>query len=211
MPVIRALCSFAADGGLPRDRFVITPHFAVANPIPEYGGLANDLVTALSAWTTANGRAAGDIEVRLYDAEAPPGAPGGPPPNFPVHVARTATRIAPDSTAPRELAVCLSFYAERNLPRTRGRLYIPVPLLMGSGSTDSIRPPSVFQERASNLVPVLTGLGGVDVDWVVWSREDRQARAVTHWFVDNEWDVQRKRGLRPTGRLTGATTEAQAP
>jgi hypothetical protein len=60
-------------------------------------------------------------------------------------------------------------------------------------------------------VPILTALGGLDVDWVVYSRVDNRSSPVTDWFVDNSWDTQRRRGPRATSRITGTTSEASAP
>jgi hypothetical protein len=118
-----------------------------------------------------------------------------------------ATKNATGQSAsgnPRELAICLSFYADRNIPRHRGRLYFPAPIV--AGSSLSVRPSSIAMNAVAAFVPVFAGLGGVDVDWVVWSEKDRTARKVTNWWVDDEWDVVRSRGLRPTTRLTGSTS-----
>jgi hypothetical protein len=39
--------------------------------------------------------------------------------------------------------------------------------------------------------------------WQQWSVTDRVGGAVTDYWVDDEWDIQRKRGLKPTTRQTG--------
>lgn len=199
MAIYRAQCSFAADSDFPRDQLVITPHFKdteVPGTQQQPQNLANDLANALLLWAMpANSRR---VTVKLYNAEAPP-------PSFPLATAVRGTLI-PGSPMPREIALCLSFYAERNLPRQRGRLYIPAPLLTTSAGL-GLRPDSTFRTKVADLVPIFTGLGGVDVDWCVWSRAERRARSVTNWFVDDEWDIQRRRGLRATTRTSGTTTE----
>jgi hypothetical protein len=35
---------------------------------------------------------------------------------------------------------------------------------------------------------------------------DGVGRPVTNWWVDNNWDSQRRRGTKPTARLEGTTT-----
>jgi hypothetical protein len=72
--------------------------------------------------------------------------------------------------------------------------------------TTSARPTSAVRNRVAELVPILAGLGGLDVDWVVYSRVTDTARKVTNWWVDDAWDIQRRRGLRPTTRTEGTTS-----
>jgi hypothetical protein len=201
MPVYRLQCSFGADSQFPRDRMVLTPHFDVKGPnAPNVDQLCEDLATALYAWALP--ASAREVRVTAYDAQ-------GTPPVFPVGDAVRGLGQAPLSTAPRELALCLSFFSERNLPRNRGRLYLPFTFL--SSGSPVLRPTSGHQTKAAALVPIFTGLGGIDVDWSIYSRTDDQARPVTDWWVDDEWDIIRSRGMRPTARQTGTTTEANAP
>jgi hypothetical protein len=208
--VYRAQISVPQDSALPRDRIVITPHFrrqAGAFTGGDDQDLTNDLADAIQTWFGQVGVATREVDVRLYDAEhiATPDAPGLP-------VART-TRSAGtfvQSAVPREVAVCLSFYAGLNIPRRRGRIYVPAPFLYGSGISGS-RPAADKRDAVGLLAGIFSNLGGADIDWVVWSRRDREARPVTNWWVDDEFDVQRRRGLRSTTRLTGTTDEAGTP
>jgi hypothetical protein len=64
-------------------------------------------------------------------------------------------------------------------------------------------------DKIGDYAKVLEDIGGVNVDWCVWSRLERKARSVTDWWVDNEWDVQRRRGLKATQRKTGTTNESR--
>jgi len=209
--IFRMQCSFAADSALPRDRFVITPHFRDRGGDPLSGdnpqGLADDLCEGLRVWLGTLNNPAREINVRVYNAEhiSSPSDPG-----FPLGEATVNAGVAPGSVVPRELAVCLSFYGDRNVPRRRGRLYIPATFLTTSALSGA-RPATAVRDAVGALVPVLTGLGGIDVDWGVWSRADRAFHSATNWFVDDEFDVQRRRGLRPTTRTAGTTTEAGIP
>jgi hypothetical protein len=208
--VYRLQVSIPQDSALPRDRFVITPHVRnQGGPITddEPQGLTDDLADALVAWFGQVGVASREVDVRAYDAQhvSTPTDPGVP-------VARTTRNAGTvvTSNVPREVAVCLSFYSGLNIQRRRGRLYIPAPFLYGSGITGA-RPAADKREAVGLLAGILADLGGPDIDWVVWSRRDQEARPVTNWWVDDEFDVQRRRGLRSTTRLTGTTTEAGTP
>lgn len=196
MPIWRLQTAIAGDSLLPRDFMTITPHFNDQGVGTDPDQLCTDLAAAISTWMDPpNGR---EIMVRAYDAQ-------GTAPVFPQGEARINVGQSPGSLAPRELALCLSFYSERNSGRSRGRLYVPFTLL---GSTAvGVRPTSAHRTKIAALVPLLTGLGGTDVDWCVWSRRDNQAKPVTNWWVDDEWDIQRRRGLRPTARTIGTASE----
>jgi len=196
MPVYRLQCSFGADSPLARDRFVITPHFNVALPGADVDALCEDLADALDTWDSSATR---EIVVKGYDAQ-------GTVPVFPVGDAVRSPGVFPLSNSCRELAVCLSFFSERNRPRQRGRLYIPMPLFTGA-ATAGVRPAAAYLTKVADLVPIFTALGGTDVDWCVYSPTDNMARTVTDWWVDNEWDIMRSRGLRSTDRTVGTTGE----
>jgi hypothetical protein len=196
MAILRAQCSFGADTAFPRDRLTITPHFKVTE-LPAAGhdnqGLANDLCTALSTWL-GNNR---EVTVKMYDAQHAK-------PNPPLAIKVKQPGLCPTSNNNREVALCLSFYADTNVPRRRGRLYIPAIFI--AGSTMPVRPTAAHRDSVSEFVGIFASLGGLDVDWVVWSRADHAAHTVTNWWCDDEWDTQRRRGLRPTTRTVGTTS-----
>lgn len=192
MPIYLMQSSFQADTAFPADAIVITPHIndtgLGTDPQNLTDDLANGYVTAFPGFN-------GQITVKAYDVEETP-------PTFP----KATTVVRPDAVgsyaAARELAICLSFYADRNIPRQRGRLYIP-PLFVSTSAAASR--PAISEVIFQPLVDLLSGLGGVDVDWCVWSKVSRTAHKVTNWWVDNAWDVQRRRGLEATERTTGTT------
>ena len=192
-----AKCSFNVGSDLPRDVMQINPCFRRQPALTDMDGLASDLATVLDTWA---GVGQFKITVKFYDLE-------GTPPVFPAGQATknpgvTASAIAVN----REVALCLSFYSGHPQPRTRGRLYLPYALL-GAGATSMAERPSASQRtKAAALVPGFASLGGADVDWIIWSRVDHAAHIVTNWWVDDEWDVQRRRGLKATARTTGTTS-----
>lgn len=191
MTRIAAQVAMAQNSNLPRDYVVNTLAFNHSLELvvgaPDWQALADDLrgiYDALIANQT-------HIKVSLYDL-----ADGKPRPvrGFSEIGKGTAFQI----TSPGEVALCLSFYAGRNLPRQRGRVYLP-PQLMGLGST-SARPSALAMTTALGLADNLSGLGGANVDWCVHSRADDAFRKVTHAYCDDEWDTQRRRGARATTR-----------
>lgn len=132
-----------------------------------------------------------DFEVRVYN-------PDDPEPRQPV--VRTGT--LPGGLAnpmASEVACCLSFYGERNLPRQRGRIFIgPIDQAFNSAG----RPSTVLVDAMLDLADDLSGVGDALYDWQVVSRTAQTRERVQHVWVDNAWDTQRRRGLPPTSRAT---------
>lgn len=195
MPIWKLQTAIAADTTLPRDQLVITPHFRDEGALTDPQGLCEDWADAIGTWLPATRQ----VVVKAYDAQ-------GTKPVYPQGEASRNLGTAPASNVPRELAVCLSYFSARNIPRQRGRLYLPLCVMGISGP--GVRAAATVREKAGALAPLAEALGGVDVDWVVYSRADNEAYPVTNWWVDDEWDVVRSRGLRGVDRLTGTTSEA---
>lgn len=182
-------CAFGADTAFPRDRMAITPHFKVTvSPNPQQ--LVDDLAAALNTYLGSSR----EVVVKAYDAEKGK-------PNPPLAIKTLSAGLTPASPGPRETSLCLSYYADSNVPRRRGRLYIPA-IFIATG-TLPVRPTQAQRDSMVQFVTMFKNLGGLDTDWVVWSRRDQQAHTVTNWFVDDDWDTQRRRGLRPTTRSAG--------
>jgi hypothetical protein len=196
MAVYRMALSTWLDSTLPTDAMIITPHFNDHGLTTNPDNLASDLITAWTAWMTPTAQSA-QVECKVYDAEAPA-------PNFPVATKRVRNGVSPASPTNRDVAVCLSFFADVNRPRHRGRVYVPVPLTGVAPSAALV--PSTLRTKVGDLAAVFAALGGADVDWCVWSRVDRVARKVSDWWVDDAWDTQRRRGRRATARTTGTTS-----
>lgn len=188
MATYKVQVSCALDTILPRDRIVNTFHLDDHGALSDPSGLAEDTA---GIFETLYGSSR-EIDVRFYDT--------GSPPNYPVaQFVRQLGQPGPGTTGPREVALCLSYYGERNLPRTRGRMYICVAA--GQNLSMSGNRPSAFtRDQLIALADGIAGLGGPDVDWIWWSTIDGSHGPVKHAFVDDEWDVVRKRGFRPSTR-----------
>jgi hypothetical protein len=187
MAVYRAQIQFPADSALPRDIITINPHYEGNDP----AGLAAALKANMIAVTEVGATHA--FTIKIYDAQKAP-------PSFPLATASQAgTNFT--SPAPRELALCLSYYATWNRPRFRGRLYIPGFLVGAAGA--SLRPTGTMITKALAWGTTLGKNLPSGHWWAVYSKMDDSAKQVNNIWVDDEWDVQRSRGMRGTTRQTG--------
>jgi hypothetical protein len=198
MALVRAQVSAALDTTLPRDRVVNVTHFNVRGAFATFGtdfqNLCNDLHDIfVNNWYSPPGSM--EVITKMYNLD-------DPEPRAPKASRTTGAAVARSANVPREVALCLSFYAERNLPRSRGRIYLS-PAALGSSSL-SAKPTTTMMNQALAIADALSGLGGIDVDWCVFSRMDNSFKKVTNAYVDDEWDVQRRRGLRASNRVARA-------
>ncbi len=198
MSKIRAQVVTRKAGDLAIDHVVNVVHFDDFNIDPTAGtdwqSIANSIRGVFQA--RAKTPVGYGVEVKVYDmADA-----------LPRPIKATAAWAASTSTggidSPREVACCLSYYSERNLPRFRGRLYI------GPFTDAGLRPASSSHIAAvKGLATGLAGVGGPDVDWGLWSPTRGAFSKITNVWVDDEWDTVRSRGLRATTREPMTTGE----
>lgn len=193
MPVWKLQTAIQVNSLFPRDAWVVTPHFNDAGVGSDPQGLCTDWAQAVAILTGDERQ----VTVRAYDAQ-------GSKPVYPAGEAVENPGLAPATRSPGEVAMCLSFYSERNIPRYRGRLYLPIAAQFAGLVA---RPTTAHWDYAGDWAQAAQDLGGLDVDWVVYSRVDDEARAVTNWWCDNEWDTIRSRGLIGTDRRVGTTSE----
>lgn len=197
MPIYRLSAWTRLDSTLERDKVFINPVVnATAGPA-DTDQLAQDFVDALQAWTGLGGVV--EFGCKVYDVQKPK-------PNYPLSTVIENANAFAASSAPREVCLCLSFFSHQNVKRKRGRLYVPVSWLQ-AGSSLGVRPSTTVQDKVMSLGPLLSDLGGLGEDWSVYSKVDGTARAVTNYWCDNEWDIQRRRGLRGTSRKEATTSE----
>jgi len=199
--IYKAQIGVAVGSLLARDQMVVTPHFhdrqGLATPAAVASALASNMVTYLRTSAYAG-------VVKLYLEDFNPGAPHQP---LAVATFGTQTGFLP-ANGPRELALCLSYYDDQNTKRHRGRLFIPLAWLIANAQlsgaqTLSERPTATEITSSLNFGGlVLKPIGAQGVDWCVASTVDKVARAVQNYWVDDEWDVRRSRGLRGSSRQT---------
>jgi hypothetical protein len=110
-----------------------------------------------------------------------------------------------DSALPPEVALVTSFKAApvsgQPPARRRGRLFIG-PLSQGALSNTTGRPTagvlSALGLASFNLLSASEAAGSWS--WSIWSPTDNAAREVFEGWVDNEFDTQRRRGIRASER-----------
>ena len=185
MAFYRVNMAFQYDSALPRDAITINPHFGGDDPAALALVLKNNLKAVSSIGASC------PFRIRVYDAMKPP-------PSYPLAEEVNGTGFVATG-APRELALCLSYYSTWNRPRYRGRLYLPKQWV--GGSVD-LRPTGAQITAALNFRSALTtGLPPAH-NWIVFSERNQTGYGVTNAWVDDEWDVIRSRGLRGTTRQT---------
>lgn len=174
---------------------------------PDYNATAQDWATQLDAYWTAHAPPfvdGGATQVRLYDMHA-----AKPRPVLGEYTVPATQARAPSGMGNRDVALCLSFFGTRNLPRQRGRIFLGPILGTHAGS---LTPSSSDTSAILALAPVFHGFQvnvpdpgtNTDVDWVVHSVAGNASWKVTNGWCDNEWDTQRRRGLKADTR--NATT-----
>lgn len=186
MGIYHAQITFPMDGTLPRDVITYNPHYNGTDP--------QLLANALKANLIAQGNVGtAPFKIRIYDAKKAP-------PSYPLAYAEQ-TGTPPTNTTPRELALCLSYYAQFNRPTLRGRIYLHPRHV--NASITALRPSSTAQQGVVAWKDVFGKGLPPSTFWVVYSRKTGGDAQVTNVWCDDEWDVVRSRGLRGTTRTEG--------
>jgi hypothetical protein len=185
---VRVQMGFPMNSALPRDVVTINPHYDTANVTALLTNLSNNIKnTPPMAGTTP-------FTLKAYDATKPP-------PNYPIASVTNGTGFTTPSYPP-ELSICLSYYATFNRPRFRGRLYIPIAF--AAAGNPGARPSAGDRSTTAKWADILGKNLPLNDHWIVWSKVENSAQgAVSAWWVDDEWDHVRSRGLLSTARTTG--------
>lgn len=207
MPTMRCMVILNMTSGVPEDACVNTLHF-FGEPTP--GNLAG-ISTAIGVfYDSISGVLARTISfaasrLKFYNLDHSM-------PRAPIHeTALTAGSEPVNTPLPHELCMCLSFEGLRisGIPqaRRRGRIYLGplgTNVLTSNGDlstteTDVVRDAAQVFVQTSDTTP--------DWSWVVLSRAstpDAPAIVQSGW-VDNAFDVQRRRGIKASSRLIFST------
>jgi len=184
---------------LPRDRVTNVVHFE------HVGGVAFDtdlesMCSDLATMYQARYGGTGEVNVRAYDI-------GGEPPHVPrANVTKNSGSVWQTDQV-REVALCLSFSgANRGDKRRRGRIYLAPGVLGASPAVYTQRPNDAtldwalkFYTQANSSFP---DIGGIDWKFGIWSERGQHFTQATQAWVNDDWDTQRRRGLRETKRVT---------
>lgn len=187
----------ALSTDVPRE--YITNHFAfntgASATIAQFQALAD---AVLNIWKRSPGPAWGwsscKLTVNAYDRADPKPRPEKGHSLYVPGSWLTSTAQA------RQVALCVSFYAQRNLPRQRGRVY----LFPGNNAGASERPGTAVMNAAmQTLLDLSAATLALTPSWTheVWSQKAGQTFGVDNYWVNDVWDTQRRRAPKETVRV----------
>lgn len=203
MPAMRVQAILKTDSALPEDWVTNSWCFTGTDPFSDATAVNaaikafyDDLInTCLSGWIAQN-----DHQLKWYDLP-------GVTPNYPVGEFSFNLSSNPSAvTMPHEVAMVMSFQAPRvpGFPqaRRRGRLFIgPSAQAVGAADRPSATQITTLATAGGDFLAAIQAIAS-DVEWAVWSQADQAAVGVANGWVDNSWDTQRRRGVKPTSRTT---------
>lgn len=210
--VVRAQVVFQGTSNLPTDRYVNTFHFQNPNPVAgtvppgahaEIHDRLVDFYNTVRSTATIKvasflsvlvSRAADGAQIRQYDLQ-------DETPREPHVTTWTVGSADAGARLPPEVAICASFYNERNIPRQRGRIFLgPLEWTCIDGATG--RPNTIARQTLCDAMEALAA-GNDVMDWCTLSLTGGVRHGtVTAGWVDNEADTQRRRGAEVTARTT---------
>ena len=217
MTIVRVQHAFAHSNGLGRDQFVNTFYFRKATVSDADMDALDGIVKAF--WVGDPPTSA--LPVVNYFSGIADGATGSVKMYFmedstPRPVRHTSTTGLPTfgsaaGNMPSEVAVCLSYEGTALGPgvpvrRRRGRVYIGPLGNNANASTDANTEATVVTGLQNSLTQAAyqmkTDATTAGFIWSVYSHANSEAYEVTKAWVDNAFDIQRRRGIRPSSRTT---------
>lgn len=227
MTIIHSTVTLEHKSLLPRDRVTNTFTFRGPSPldfamlVPIQAALENFYNTpgpgaTISIGTLISGCMSRTIKpiIRHYDVTAHlAGDPAGSPISESEFSAVLDTNGVSDNE-PSEIAIALSFAADfgvdvefapgaRPRARDRGRVYVG-PITSQAKDFTAVQAPIVSPSGLTTVSKAGRALiDDPNTEWVVWSRTAAAVKPVTSCWVDNAFDVVRRRGEAATARTLG--------
>lgn len=192
MPLVRMLVSYRdTEATALKDAMSNTLYFNVSGSVdpPNYQALVDDLFAIYS--NTGAGSVGRYIDVRAYNMDDPEPRP--------IKARKIGQSPGARVDGPHQLALALSYYADRNLPRQRGRIFCGP---FNPPATGGQVPSTAQQNLVLGLATSFASLGGINVDWSLWSPTTQTHTRINHAWVDNSWDIIRSRKLKGTSRVS---------
>lgn len=209
MTTYAALVSLEDANQIPEDVITNTLHFEHAQEGPPdfanlddilfdfYNAAPADAGALTNFFTTK--RISGKITFQYYDLSTPK-------PRVPAHIEeRTLTVVGGDGQLPGEVALCLSWQAEKEAgvtqARRRNRIYIGGLSLMAANTAGRPKETMIASLASSARDMLAAADSSISWEWVVYSPTNQEQYAIADGWVDNAFDTQRRRGRAPTDRL----------
>ncbi len=188
--------SMPVDSLLPRDRQSNTLHFQ--HSIGSVADTALDTMCAdiIGVYQARYAHADKELTCKAYDVDAKP--------NYPRAVKTVNPGIIWEQLLPHEIALCLSYAGtNRGNKAERGRIYLN-PCLYFAQTAILLRPSQAQMDWALGFYSTSNAsfpdVGGVDWQFGVWSKTYQKFTQTKQAWSNDEWDTQRRRGLRETTR-----------
>lgn len=201
----KVMVRFGMDSAIPQDASVNTWHINTVSAPAGYEDFIEDLQTFYQAVDTWMSSALDPSKAtyKVYDMlDDEPRAPV-------LEGAFTGLSFGAQAFPP-ELAICVSFQGTRlsgqPQARRRGRVYIgPISSVWASSSSPVIATEVVedFASAAQSLA--VAAEASTTYAWCVYSKADEDLVPVTNGWVDNAFDIQRRRGLTASVREAWTT------
>jgi hypothetical protein len=225
MPTAHATVTLPHRSGLARDNVINSFTFDSVDPLTAdifdeirdaleefYNATSAEVLVQVGRYINSSISRSSAPIVRIYDVSGHmSGAPAGSP------VGTRAFAAALPSSAseiglPNEAAVCLTMAADfgsdvefgpgtRPRARDRARVYIGPLNVTAAQTTLGITRPDVDMRNNLAQSGIRLARRFATVNLVVWSRAAASTKTVTHVWVDDAFDSQRRRGERPTSRI----------
>lgn len=179
------------DTGLPRDDFVNVLYYEVNAP-DTIEGTCDEIANVYDIPTFWNAQLSGHMTIKVYPLA------GGQP----ELVKEYTAKLDPGSgNGPSEVAICLSYAAvddpQTSTGRRRGRIYVG-PL----HTANADRPGTSVRDLVLNMGQGLASVGTAgNTTWMLYSQTDASAHKIESIWVDDAWDIQRRRGKAPSTRV----------
>lgn len=218
-----AVVTMQKDSGIPADAVQNT--FAFQTPLGATTAELNAIAAALTTFyntTTGAGTVAAQLGkslstvagVSTFEFYNLDGHLDGSPHGSPIRTDFWTLGAVAANGLPDEVAICLSFHSAygtdvefaggvRPRARDRGRIYLG-PLGTGvmteDATTNEINVATLTRQIIADSAARLRD--DATTTWSQWSRADAILNAVTTGWVDNAFDIQRRRGNAPTARIS---------
>lgn len=218
MPVLRGLVQMPHTNALPEDVSVNNWYFRTPDTL---SATFTDIATALRTFYTgiqsmyAATRDLAKTTITFYDMASP--KPRPPLGVAPLGLAGTGGT----GNAPGELSIVLTFHGQKvagqRFARRRGRIYIGP--LAGTGANDMYVPTGYIATLTGQALALKGTSDLAPWSWVVYSETQAEAPNPPNVFpdtdivggwVDNAWDIQRRRGYRDTTKTTWGSLPARS-
>jgi hypothetical protein len=192
MPNYRVEVANFNTGALPAD-YNVNVLYVTTDSIPSDAAWQTCLTSIIAAYTADVELAFSNFLLKVYNMADPTPRP---------IIATKQTLGGASVAGPHEVALCLSYYSGRNLPRTRGRIYLgPFQGSIVAVATPNAVTISDLITLGTSIHAAFAALGG---SWAIHSVKDNTFLPITNTWVDNAWDTQRRRGMKATSRTLHA-------